>query len=310
MKIEDVLSEAMRRHVADVQSPPALGTSVRRRSRSHRLRVRTAGAALLTVAVAGGIPLYQAVTTPPTANPTAAGPARAVVIDKIKIPDVVSMKLHEAEQKLKDAGLAAEVTSTESGILVVKGQNPAAGTLADLGAKVQLEVKGENPNLLNITEQRPRTFAGIKLDHLPEDLVWTGISQRQDDIKIDEKAGVLSFLSYRQQTQEEGYYALRVDVWEGAIAEDVERKLAKAETAETADGRKLYLAAVSEGGDLGAVGSDIGPEGGANKVGVKLKDGLFVELTTSPDYSDHIGGPEKLTAELRKFAEGVKLAEQ
>jgi hypothetical protein len=314
MKIEDVLSEAMRRHVADVQSPPALGKSVRRRSRSNRLRVRTAGAALLTVAVAGGIPVYLAVTAPPAANSTAASPARAVVNDSVKVPDLVSKPLHEADEALKKAGLELEMAGASAGMLFVEAQDPAPGTEVAPGTTVRLQIKEEGKNRLNLTGERPVEFAGIKLDYLPEGLVWTGRSGRQDNVKEnvkDEDTGdVLSFVSYRHPAQEEGYYALQVDVWEGAIADRIERKLAKAKTVEGADGRKLYLAGIGETGKLGAVGSDIGPEGGANKVGVKLKDGLFVELTTSPDYSDRIGEPEKLTAELRKLAEGVKLAEQ
>ncbi|GII93304.1 hypothetical protein [Sinosporangium siamense] len=75
--LEDALSDAMRSHVAGVQAPPGLGNAVRRRRRAAKIRFRTAGAVLVSVAVAAAVPAYSALTSTTTAVPTqrvASGP--------------------------------------------------------------------------------------------------------------------------------------------------------------------------------------------------------------------------------------------
>lgn len=72
MSLERELSEAMREHVADVRASSLTGAEIRRRHRGRRARLRTAGAALVTVAVAGTVPSYLAPADGPRV--TVAGP--------------------------------------------------------------------------------------------------------------------------------------------------------------------------------------------------------------------------------------------
>ncbi|GAA2827874.1 hypothetical protein [Nonomuraea rubra] len=57
MTIEDDLAAAMAAHVSDVRAAPGLGRAVRRRHHARVIRFRTAGAALLTAAVAAAVPV-------------------------------------------------------------------------------------------------------------------------------------------------------------------------------------------------------------------------------------------------------------
>ncbi|GAA2215077.1 hypothetical protein GCM10009850_105440 [Nonomuraea monospora] len=88
MTIEDDLAGAMAAHVSSVQAAPDLGRSVRRRHRARTIRLRTAGAALVTAAVAAAVPAAftgpsvtgetanRAVMTEPPASPRQFGGIR------------------------------------------------------------------------------------------------------------------------------------------------------------------------------------------------------------------------------------------
>lgn len=69
MNVEEALRDAMAAQVAGVHASPSLGQAVRRRSRRHVVRFRTAGAAVLTAAVAVGVPV--ALTARPDTAPAA-----------------------------------------------------------------------------------------------------------------------------------------------------------------------------------------------------------------------------------------------
>ncbi|WP_405144519.1 peptidylprolyl isomerase [Sphaerisporangium sp. NBC_01403] len=78
MNVEEALKDAMSAHVADVRAPVMMGQAVRRRHRSHVVRFRTAGAAVLTVAVAGAFPAYMALTPDQAPQRSLNGPAASL----------------------------------------------------------------------------------------------------------------------------------------------------------------------------------------------------------------------------------------
>ncbi|GAA0386499.1 hypothetical protein Acor_25980 [Acrocarpospora corrugata] len=78
MNTEEALREAMSEHVAEVHASPMLGRSVRRRSRRTTLRLRTAGAGLVTAVAAVSAPVAMSLTAGPAVSVGAAPVTNAV----------------------------------------------------------------------------------------------------------------------------------------------------------------------------------------------------------------------------------------
>ncbi|MBB5075156.1 PASTA domain-containing protein [Nonomuraea endophytica] len=293
MNVEEELREAMARHVADVHAPPTLGSSVRRARRRHAIRFRTAGAALVTAAVAVTVPavITSNEPKPVTGNETAS----AVVKTKVTVPDVNGLKLDQAVKTLKAAGL--QVDDIAEIPQFVTAQKPAAGEEVEPGTKVTLTSALQDLGDLG----DGREFGGIRVGYLPEGLSWGNWSGKDG-------FGKNSYTTSFDEPNKDGFYSIQIVVYEGDAASFVGKRLADfpgqgAETVEVKE-KKAYLANVSEGGEVAKVGAYTEPEGGTHTIGWKLRDGLAVEVMMSQFRVKSIG-KDKIKDELVKIAEGI-----
>ncbi|MFD9944072.1 PASTA domain-containing protein [Nonomuraea sp. NPDC059023] len=293
MNVEEELREAMARHVADVHAPPTLGRSVRRARRRHTIRFRTAGAALVTAAVAVTVPAVLTSNEPQQVrgNETAS----AVVTTKVTVPDVNGLKLDQAVKTLRAAGL--QVDDIGEIPQFVNGQKPAAGEEVEPGTKVTLT--SDLQDLGDLGDGRE--FGGIRVGYVPEGLSWGKWSGKNG-------FGKTSYTTTFDEPNKDGAYSIQIVVYEGEAASFVENRLAEfpGQGAETVEikGKKAYLANVSEGGEVAKVGAYTEPEGGTHTIGWKLRDGLAVEVMMSQFRVKNIG-KDKIKDELVKIAEGI-----
>ncbi|WP_214325448.1 PASTA domain-containing protein [Nonomuraea sediminis] len=297
MSVEEALKDAMRAHVADVQAAPTLGGAIRRRHRTHVLRFRTAGAALVTAAVAVAVPV--ALTSSDPGNKVATGSDRAVIAT-VKVPDVTGMTLEEATSTLKQAVVLVKLTTgkpDEHSQDLVTGQDPAAGAEVAPGTQVTLTVKAptddNKPQDLGDLGDG-RTFGGIHLDYVPDGLAWGKWSGKDG-------FGVHSYTtSFDLPDNPDGYYGVQVVVYQGEAAKLIRGRVGKLKGAEKVDvnGRPGYLAMFGEA-------SEVVSDGGTRTIGWMLRDDLAVEAMISPDYAKKVDAD----AELKKVAEGIKPTE-
>lgn len=287
MTVEDALKDAMSAHVADVHAPPSLGRAVRRGHRAHVVRFRTAGAALVTAAVAIAVPI----TLSPS-GPSVAGTDRAVVT--VTVPDLLGMDVAEGEAALKAAGLVPVVT----GEGVISVQSPARGAQVEQGTQVSISatappVAGQPQDLGDLGDGR--TFGGIHLGYLPKGLVWSKWSGKDG-------FGETSYTtSFGEEGTEEGLYSIQVVVYEGEAAKRPKERLdGLPDTSEhitQVDGVRMYLA---------ELGEDSQPaEDGTPTISWMLRDDLSVEVMMSPDRSATMEWAE-VQIELTKIAQRVR----
>ncbi|GGO06169.1 hypothetical protein GCM10010116_12160 [Microbispora rosea subsp. aerata] len=326
MNVEEALRDAMAAQVADVQAPPMLGQAIRRRNRRHVVRFRLAGAALVTAAVAVGVPV--ALTAGPGTAPAGgvltgtnaggtpgASPIGAddtVAVPGIIVPDLIGKTAAEASPILKEAGYTVrvtEITTDEAPAGTVYGQMPQPGTTAPAGAAVTIVVAvapipspgataGDAPmpqDLGNLGDGR--TLGGVHVGYLPEGLEWGKWSAKDG-------FGTRSYTtSWAKPGLEPGMYSVQMIVYRKQAAEDFAKRL-KGFAAQGAkpievDGKKAYLMNVSEGGDRVI-------DGGTRTIAWTLAPGVGVEVMMSPDYVSEIGDAAA-DRELKKIAAGVAL---
>ncbi|MFI6602681.1 PASTA domain-containing protein [Nonomuraea sp. NPDC050536] len=298
MNVEDALKDAMRAHVADVQAAPTMGGTIRRRHRTHVLRFRTAGAALVTAAVAVAVPL--ALTNSDPGNHVATGSDRAAVA-KVNMPDVTGMTLDKATSALQQAGLIpVSPTAAKDGSPldeVVSRQDPPAGIEVMVGTQVMLTVKHQgNPmvpqDLGDLGDGR--TFGGIHLDYVPDGLVWGKWSGKDG---FGKHSYTTSFDP--SENNPENHYGVQIVVYQGEAAKVVREHVDKLKDAMVdVNGKPGYLATLGEAGEVVS-------DGGTRTIGWMLRDDLAVEAMVSPDFGKKID----TDAELKKVAEGIKPTE-
>ncbi|MBB6350368.1 PASTA domain-containing protein [Nonomuraea muscovyensis] len=295
MKVEDALADAMAAHVADVQAAPTLGGAVRRGHRAHVIRFRTAGAALVTAAVAVAAPLALNTAGPPPSRPAATAGQDRVVVASVTVPDVVGMDVAAAVKVLSEAGLVVDDPETATAEGDVREQRPAAGTQVAEGERVMLTVEPPRTSLPQDLGDLGdgRTFGGVHLGYLPEGLQWSRWSGKNG---FGEKSYTTS---YAPGGDEKDGYGVQVVVFEGDAAKAVERRLGTFPRTEV-NGEKAYLAHVTEGGTV----TRDKDEGATLTIGWFLRDGLAVEVYVSPFYAGQVDAE----AEIRKVAEGIKPA--
>ncbi|MBX6384417.1 MAG: PASTA domain-containing protein, partial [Microbispora sp.] len=197
MNVEEALRDAMAAQVAGVQAPPSLGQAIRRRNRRHVLRFRTAGAAVLTAAVAVGVPV--ALTAGPDTVPAGGvsagrgagtpgvspiGSADAVAVPGNVVPDLIGKTAAEAGPILKEAGYTMRVTEITTGNAPagkVIGQMPQSGMTAPAGAAVTIVVAVAPVPTPGVTAVVPtpwalrdlgdgRTLGGVRVGYMPKGL--------------------------------------------------------------------------------------------------------------------------------------------
>ncbi|MEU8178233.1 PASTA domain-containing protein [Microbispora hainanensis] len=155
MNVEEALKDAMAAQVAGVHASPSLGQAVRRGNRRHVVRFRVAGAAVLTAAVAVGVPV--ALTARPDTVPaggglvgagsggqegpaaSAAASGDAVATPGGVVPDLTGKSAKEVDAILKEAGYTMRITkivTDQAPAGTIFGQMPQPGTAAPPGAAV------------------------------------------------------------------------------------------------------------------------------------------------------------------------------
>ncbi|MFI6501883.1 PASTA domain-containing protein [Nonomuraea typhae] len=292
MNVEEELREAMARQVADVHAPPTLGRSVRRARRRRTVAFRTAGAALVTAAVAVTVPMVLSSNEP---RPQGRGTASAVVTDKVTVPDVNGLKLDKAIEALKAAGLTADDVSEIPQF--VTQQQPAAGEEVEPGTKVTLYSAPQDLGDLG----NGRKFGGIEITYLPEGLSWGKWSGKNG-------FGKTSYTTSFDEPDSDGAYSIQVVVFEGEATQLVDNRMAEyrgkgADTGEI-NGKKAYLANLNEDTTMVPLGDPASRDSSTHTLGWKLRDNLAVEIMMSPFRAKKLDR-EQIKAEMIKIAEGI-----
>ncbi|MCG5217115.1 PASTA domain-containing protein [Streptosporangium sp. KLBMP 9127] len=323
MNAEEALKEAMSAQVADVQATPALGGAVRRRHRGRILRFRTAGAALVMVAIAGAVPAYLAVTSgsDPTAAP-ATREAAATVRSGIAVPDVVGMDAKAARRTLEAAGLVSQYKmgprSDTTPANIVVSQDPAAGAEAEPGTEVAITLPAARPerepqeainqelppDLGDLGEEGGHRFAGVDFVYLPEGLKWTHWFVRNTFGKTSDST------MWNDSGKNTDAYGIQVIVYSGDAVDKISERMTGygKQGAEPIDirGKEAYLVSVGEAvGELANDENTPPGEGSTRTLIWVVNPDLAIELMMSPDYAKRIDGD----AELKKVAEALRPAE-
>ncbi|GLW96342.1 PASTA domain-containing protein [Microtetraspora sp. NBRC 16547] len=316
VNVEDTLKEAMASRVAGVQAPPSMGQRIRRRNRRQVVRFRTAGAALLTAAVAGAIPVYLASTAAPAAAPVGtpaigtsepAGDDRA--ISGNVVPNVVGVTNEGVREILETAGFVVgwkKVVTEGQQPGTIIAQQPVGGTVAPEGSTVEVTIAtapaptsapsavpaGDNPlqDLGDLGDGR--TFGGVHLDYLPDGLEWGKWSGKDG-------FGKTSFTTtwVEPSLASTGQYSVQAVVFKGKAARD-RRGYAKGAPVKI-HGKRGYIGSLTEGGDVAAST----PETTLTLVWFP-RDDFAVEIMLSPAFVQKLGD-DAANAEIKKIAEGV-----
>ncbi len=294
MTIEDDLADAMRAHVAGVRAAPGLGSAVRGRHRARVLRLRAAGAALITAAVAVAVPVTLD-HLPLGGGDAAARQDRVMVRDDVTVPDVTGKSAAQAARILREAGLRAEFSGSEILNDLVLTQRPPAGERAAPGDHVRLTLAPRDRPPQDLGDLGDgREFGGIRLGYLPEGLVWGKWSAK-------DRFGKHSYTtSFQRPDADHGTFAVQVFVFTGEAARQAVEKFPGQGEAERVDvgGRRAWLATVADGGEVVPRGT----ERGLLTIGWEVRDDLVVQVCIEAGYSEEIDGE----AELRRIAEGVR----
>ncbi|MFF4773210.1 PASTA domain-containing protein [Microtetraspora fusca] len=314
MNVEEALKEAMASRVAAVQAPPSMGQRIRRRNRRNVVRFRTAGAALLTVAVAGAVPVYLSTTSGPAPAQVGApvpGASQPVGEDSALagnvVPDVVGMT-NDVAGVLKAAGFEVgwkKVVNHEHRPGTITAQTPAAGTVAPEGARVEVTIATSAPPPTDQTSEPVddglpqdlgdlgdgRTFGGIHLDYLPDGLEWGKWSGKDGFGKTSYAT------SWVEPGKSTGEYSVEAVVYRGKAART--RRDHVDGTPVKIRGKDGYLGSFTEGGEV--AGSSA--ETTLTLVWFPRAD-VTVELMFSPVFAQKLG-PDAADAEIQKIAEEV-----
>ncbi|WP_327043668.1 PASTA domain-containing protein [Microbispora sp. NBC_01189] len=336
MNVEEALRDAMAAQVAGVHAPPSLGQSVRRRSRRTTVRFRTAGAAVLTAAVAVGVPVAltarpgadpivgglagpgtgagAGVTTPVPATPSETGSGDTVAVPVGVVPDVVGKSAGDVMTLLDNAGFTVRIVKVVTGDApegTVIAQMPAPGTTAPAGAAVMITVATAVVSTSDTTPDAQtswtpqdlgdlgngRTLGGVHVGYLPRELEWGKWSGKDG-------FGTESYTtSWVEPGLEPGVYSIQLIVYRKEAASLLAKRLrgyaAQGAKPVDVDGRRAYLVSLSEGGDRIT-------DGGTRTITWTLASGVGIEVMMSPDYEAKLGRAAA-DRELRKIAAGVAL---
>ncbi|MEV1167015.1 PASTA domain-containing protein [Nonomuraea sp. NPDC049784] len=291
MRIEDDLADAMAAHVAEVQAPPDLGRTVRRRHHSRVVRFRVAGAALVTAALAVAVPMtLNSAELAGTTN-TASGRGQDVLeAGGVTVPNVTGKRVADAIFALRDAGLAVDNLGAEMRNGFVRRQNPVSGKKVAPRTHVEIVVDPPPQHLGDLGDGRQ--FGGIRLSYLPDGFTWGRWSGK-------DRTGHSYATSFDKPAAGDRIYWIEVIVFEGEAAKGVHAGDPE-KGAEIVDvnGKEARLANLSEAGEVVPFFTDKS----TLTMAWKLRDDLAVKLRVSPDYEMEVGNH----AELKKIARGIR----
>lgn len=335
MNVEEALKDAMAAQVAGVHASPSLGQAVRRGNRRHVVRFRVAGAAVLTAAVAVGVPV--ALTARPDTAPaggslvgagsggqevpaaSTAASGDAVATPGGVVPDLTGKSAKEVDAILKEAGYTMRITKIVNDDVpagTIFGQMPQPGTAAPPGAAVTVIIAAtagptpapsegtpsegaENPGMPQDLGDLGdgRTLGGVHVGYLPEGLEWGKWSGKDG-------FGKRSYTtSWAEPGLEPGMYSVQMIVYRKDAVSRLTKRMqsyaAQGAMPIEIGGRKAYLVSVSEGGDRVL-------DGGTPTIVWTLAPGVGAEVMISPDYAAKIGA-DAADRELKKIAAGATL---
>ncbi|GAB1823008.1 PASTA domain-containing protein [Herbidospora sp. RD11066] len=301
MNVEEALKEAMRARVDEVYAPPSMGAAVRRRRRRSLTRFRTAGAVLVTAAVAVTVPIVLT-STAETSGP-ASESAPALAVPGIVVPDVVGMGVKEAFVTLEKAGFTPRIVAEgidDEDIAVPPGtkvlqMDPSAGAVAEEAATVRItvptpaptaspEAVGKISDLGDLGDGL--TWMGIHVGYLPEGVAWTGNSYEGG---FGKKSATVP---YAVAGLGEGMYSVQVIV--------THEPSPSWRTGEKVGPGEAYLSVFDEGGQP----AKLGPS--TTLTATRFFDGgMAVQVLFSPDYSASLG-ESKARVEIVKVLDHIR----
>ncbi|MEV4112355.1 PASTA domain-containing protein [Nonomuraea sp. NPDC049695] len=293
MRIENDLADAMTAHVADVQAPPDLGRSVRRRHRSRAVRFRVAGAALVTAALAVAVPVtLNSAELAGTAN-TASGRGQSVVeTGSVTVPRVTGERAAEAIYELRNVGLRVDSVATEMRNGFVRSQSPGAGEKVGPRSHVEIGVEPPPQDLGDLGDGRK--FGAVRVGYLPDGFTW-GRWSGKDWLGAGYATG------FDKPAADDETYWIEVMVYEGVAVKGVYTGFPRT-GAQIVDvnGKEGRLANLSEAGEVEPFFTDKS----TLTMAWKLRDDLAVKLRVSPDYEIAVGN--RVHTELKKIARGIR----
>ncbi|MDH2427081.1 hypothetical protein [Sphaerisporangium sp. TRM90804] len=297
MNVEDALKEAMAAQVADVHASPSLGQAVRRRHRRRLARHRAAGAAAVTVVVAGAIPAYGLLNSGPasTAGFGGSGIGTSVIPTTPPAgPDAKPMPGRSADGE-PPATLPwdAESGAPEGAATPPPEGSPGDPTQAPPAGEPAVDLPQELGDLGD-----GRTFAGIHVGYLPEGLVWGEWSGKDGFGKSS------ATTSWMRPGDEPGSYIVQIIVFEGEAGERMKESLKAYRGHEDATpvkvrGARGVIANLGEGSEVTAEGTPT--------ILWTIGEDIVVEAMMSPATKEGLGS-EATERELKKIANGVRLA--
>ncbi|MEU7690812.1 MULTISPECIES: PASTA domain-containing protein [Microbispora] len=341
MNVEEALKDAMAAQVAGVHASPSLGQAVRRGNRRHVVRFRVAGAAVLTAAVAVGVPVALTArpdTVPaggslvgagatgqeaPAASTAASGDA--VATPEGVVPDLTGKSAKEVGAILKEAGYTMRFTKIVTDTApagTVFGQMPQPGTAAPPGAAVTVMIAGTagpTPAPSEGTPSEDTSSEGAENPGMPQDLGDLGDGRTLGGVHVGylpeglewgkwsgkDGFGKRSYTtSWVEPGLEPGMYSVQMIVYrKGAVS-----RLSKRMQSYAAQGVKP----IEVGGRKAYLvsvseGGDRVMDGGTRTIVWTLAPGVGAEVMISPDYAAKIGA-DAADSELKKIAGGTTLA--
>ncbi|PZG46194.1 hypothetical protein C1I98_14775 [Spongiactinospora gelatinilytica] len=186
MTIEDELKDAMSTQVGEVRANAGTAAAVRGLHRRRTVRLRATGAAVVTAALAGTVPLYLAVSPGQEPGPGQRAASGASVRPGVVMPDVAGMTVEQALRTLQRAGLTVKFRTAPSSAVPggsVISQAPVAGTALKPGARVTVTVSDGTkdklpPEVGDLGQGRDRLEVPAGWDEVGE-LVRRGHFRRQ-----------------------------------------------------------------------------------------------------------------------------------
>lgn len=298
MNIEDQLKEALSAHVSHVRAPAMMGQAVRRKNRAHVLRFRTAGAAALTVVVAGAFPAYTALTSAPATAPGFGGPAAAPSGpgDPQPVPAEPSTPSASSEPVPEESSTPS---ASPEGVNVASPQPVSSSTPEPTAAPTEPDGGQQETSIPQDLGDLGdgREFGGIRVGYLPDKLVWGRWSGKNG-------FGTTSYTtSYNEPGAGPGLYGVQIVVLKGAAAKDIKPRLRAYRDNELAK-RVTVRGAGGAIANLGE-GSEVVDTEGTPTIVWFLRRDIAVEVMMSPVLAEKFGS--RTEGELIKIANSVRI---
>ncbi|MEV0997332.1 hypothetical protein [Nonomuraea sp. NPDC050202] len=220
-------------------------------------------------------------------------------------PDLLERVIRADRDRRRRAKAAAVAASVIASVAVVAAPVVylTAGSTAPVGGQATTSAVPEPPAIDDTPPVRTepetlgdlgdgREFGHVKVGYLPDRLRWGNWSVNHGDSYTT---------SWNYKGDSEGSYRVQIFVYENAAVQELDDRLriyreeGEGEDVTVGD-RSGYLVVTNVGEDGMA---------GTPTLFLKMGDAQWAEIMFSPVYAKEFSGPEAVTAELRKIAEGL-----